>query len=190
MTAPNGFDNAESYGSYEDFEWANEATIRDHRRPAQRIFAPGGLSSATLNTPRGPAKLNLPSAVPTLQQYRTLEQALNTTNARLNAATADLARLRQELAARQDGGMMTWFPLLMQKQLRDDLEGHTHAGSTAAAVLPAGGSGFSSFLPFLFLQPGLFGQAGGSTPASGAQGGMSQMIMMMFMMEIFRDRGA
>jgi len=41
------------------------------------VFAPGGLVSATLHTPKGPAKLNLPSPVPTLTQFRTLEQALN-----------------------------------------------------------------------------------------------------------------
>jgi hypothetical protein len=53
--------------------------------------------------------------VATLQQYRTLEQAVSTTNARLNAATADLARIRAQLALqRRDSGqgmMGMLFPL-------------------------------------------------------------------------------
>jgi outer membrane murein-binding lipoprotein Lpp len=198
MTAPEAFDETESYGNYEDFEFASEAAVRDHRRAAPRIFVPGGVSSATLNTPKGPAKLNLPSAVATLQQYRALEQTVNATNARLSAATADLARVRQELALRrrdsngQGGGMMSlMFPLLMQKQLREDLEGHTHVGSTAPAVIAGGsGSSFSTFLPLMLMQPNMFGQSGSGSQASGAQDGMSQMMMMFVMMELFRDRGA
>jgi hypothetical protein len=196
MTAPEMFDETESYGNYEDFEFASEAAVRDHRRGPPRIFVPGGVSTATLNTPKGPAKLNLPSAVPTLQQYRTLEQAVTATNARLSAATADLARIRQELAAQRrdrggQGGMMSlMFPLLMQKQLRDDLEGHTHASGTGAAVIPGGGSSFSTFLPFLMMQPNMFGQSGSGTQASGGQDGMSQMMMMFVVMELSRDRGA
>lgn len=195
MTAPETYDDGESYESYEEFEFASEAAIRDHRRPSPRIFVPGGVSSATLNTPKGPAKLNLPSAVPTLKQYRALEQTVNATNARLTAATADLARMRQELAlqrrnqAGQGGGMMSMMlPLLMQKQQRDDLEGHTHVGSSAAAVVSGGGS-LSTMLPFLFMQPNMFGQSGSGMSASGGQDSMSQMMMMFVMMELF-DRGA
>jgi hypothetical protein len=193
MTAP--YYDAESYGGYGDYELAEEATVRDHRAGPAKIFVPGGLSSATLNTPKGPAKLNLPSAVPTLQQYRTLEQAVSATNSRLAAATADLARLRQELAAQRQwggggGGMGLLFPLLLQKQLQDDLEGHTHVGSTAAAVLPTGGSGFSSLLlPLMLLQPGMFGQSAPGAPPGG-QDQMSSMMMMFLMLEVFRTRGA
>jgi hypothetical protein len=196
MTAPEMFDETESYGSYEDFEFASEAAVRDHRRAPPRIFVPGGVSSATLNTPKGPAKLNLPSAVPTLQQYRTLEQAVTATNARLSQATADLARIRQELALRRrdqaaGGGMMSlMFPLLMQRQLQDDLEDHTHVGSSAAAVIKDSGSSFTTFLPFLLLmQPNMFGGSSSSSPATGGQDGMSQMMMMFVMMEAFRKRG-
>ena len=194
MTAPDTYDDTESYGSFEEFDFASEAAVRDHRRPP-RIFVPGGLSSATLNTPKGPAKLNLPSAVPTLQQYRALEQTVNATNARLAAATADLARMRQQLALQrrdasaQGGGMMSlMFPMLMQRQLRDELEGHTH-NSTGAAVLPNRDGGFSSFLPFMLMQPGLFGQQTSGNAASGGQESMSQMLMMFMMMEAFGHGG-
>lgn len=202
MTAPNMFEETESYSNYEDFEFASEAAVRDHRRgQPPRIFVPGGVSSATLTTPKGPAKLNFPAAVPTLQQYRTLEQAVSSTNARLSAAAADLARMRQELAAQRlggQGGMMSMmFPLMMQRQLQEDLEGHTHGGvttgtgATKAATMPisSGGSNFSSLLPFIMMQPGMFGGSVAASGASGGQDGMSQMMMMFVMMEIFRHRG-
>ncbi len=196
MTAPNMFEETESYSNYEDFEFASEAAVRDHRRgQPPRIFVPGGVSSATLTTPKGPAKLNFPAAVPTLQQYRTLEQAVSSTNARLSAAAADLARMRQELAAQRQGGqggmMSMMFPLMMQRQLREDLEGHTHAsGGAGAAVMPtSGSSSFSTLLPFIMMQPGMFGGSGAGSGASGGQDGMSQMMMMFVMMEIFRKGG-
>ena len=138
----------ESYSNYEDFEFASEAAVRDHRRgQPPRIFVPGGVSSATLTTPKGPAKLSFPTTVATLEQHRRLEQAVSSTNARLIAATADLARMRQELAAQRQGGqggmMSMMFPLMMQRQLREDLEGHTHPTGTGAAVMPTSSS--SSF---------------------------------------------
>lgn len=197
MTAPNMFEETESYSNYEDFEFASEAAVRDHRRgQPPRIFVPGGVSSATLTTPKGPAKLSFPAAVPTLQQYRTLEQAVSSTNARLSAATADLARMRQELTAQRQGGqggmMSMMFPLLMQRQLREDLEGHTHAaGGAGAAVMPtsSSSSGFSTLLPLMMMQPGMFGGSGAGSGMSGGQDGMSQMMMIFVMMEIFRNRG-
>ena len=144
--------------------------------------------SATLNTPKGPARLNLPSAVATLQQYRTLEQAVSATNARLSAATADLARLRQELALQRGqygagGGMMgLLFPLLMQKQLKDDLVGHTH-GNSPTPTFPPSSSSSSSFLPLLMLQPNLFGQS--SAGSGSSQEATSPMLMAFLMMEMF-----
>ena len=192
----NMYEETESYSNYEDFEFASEAAVRDHRRgQPPRIFVPGGVSSATLTTPKGPAKLNFPAAVPTLQQYRTLEQAVSSTNARLSAAAADLARMRQELVAQRQGGqggmMSMMFPLMMQRQLREDLEGHTHTGGgTGAAVMPtSSGSSFSTLLPLMMMQPGMFGGSGVGSGASGGQDGMSQMMMMFVMMEIFRNRG-
>jgi hypothetical protein len=195
MTAPNMFEETESYSNYEDFEFASEAAVRDHRRgQPPRIFVPGGVSSATLTTPKGPAKLSFPTTVATLEQHRRLEQAVSSTNARLIAATADLARMRQELAAQRQGGqggmMSMMFPLMMQRQLREDLEGHTHATGTGAAVMPtSSSSSFSTLLPFIMMQPGMFGGSGAGSGASGGQDGMSQMIMMFVMMEIFRSRG-
>jgi hypothetical protein len=195
MTASNMFEDTESYANYEDFEFASEAAVRDHRTgQPPRIFVPGGVSSATLNTPKGPAKLSFPAAVPTLQQYRTLEQAVSSTNARLSAATADLARMRQELAAQRQGGqggiMSMMLPLIMQRQLREDLEGHTHPVATGPAKMPTSSSNsFSTLLPFIMMQPGMFGGYGVGSGASGGQDGMSQIMMMFVMMEIFRSRG-
>jgi hypothetical protein len=194
MTAPNMFEETESYSNYEDFEFASEAAVRDHRRgQPPRIFVPGGVSSATLTTPKGPAKLSFPAAVPTLQQYRTLEQAVSSTNARLSAATADLARMRQELAAQRQGGqggmMSMMFPLLMQRQLREDLEGHVHGASGTAVMPTSSSSNFSTLLPLMMMQPGMFGGSGAGSGTSGGQDGMSQMMMIFVMMEIFRNRG-
>jgi hypothetical protein len=203
MTAPNMFEETETYSNYEDFEFASEAAVRDHRRPPPRIHVPGGVLSGTLTTPKGQANLSFPKAVPDLQQYRTLEQAVNSTNARLSAAVADLARMRQELAAQRQGGqggmMSMMFPLMMQRQLQQDLEEHTHGGVTAGAAMTGvatmptssgGSSNFSTLLPvIMMMQPGMFGGSGAGSGASGGQDGMSQMMMMFVMMEIFRKRG-
>ena len=88
-TFAEGYDEVESFESF-DFESADEAARPF--RPGGRVFAPGGLSSATLHTPKGPAKLNLPSPVPTLTQFRTLEQALNANTQRVNAVQNELTR--------------------------------------------------------------------------------------------------
>lgn len=158
----------------EDFETFDEV----RRRPARRVSVPGaGLTSAILNTPRGPARLNLPAALPTIAQFRALEQALNAQGQRINAVTAELARVRRELALRRQqqgmGSSSLLFPLLMMKKAREDLEGHTHS-TTGAAVLPTpSGGGLSGILPLLLLAPGIFG----GSPATGASssGGMDGM---------------
>jgi hypothetical protein len=182
MTAPmEGYyevDPAEGFGEHES---AFEA-----RRPLGRVFAAGGLTSATLNTPRGPAQLNLPSPVPTLAQFRTLEQAVNTNSARLNT---ELAALRREIAARRQDPNQAMFPLIFgllgQRRLREELEGHRHDEGTGAVILPAAGGGdgsFSLLLPLLFLQPNLFGQ-GGSASSGGGMGGMSPLLLMLLFMD-------
>jgi hypothetical protein len=67
------------------------------------------------------------------------------------------------------GSSMLLFSLLSQRQLRDDLEGHTHTAVNSPPVLPAGGGGFASFLPFLLLsQPGIFGGSGAARPRQAA----------------------
>jgi hypothetical protein len=174
---------------FEDFETTDEA--RRGFRPARRVFVPGGgLTSATLNTPKGPARLNLPAALPTLAQFRALETVVNAQSQRMNAVQAELVRVRRELVIRRreqqgQGSSSLLFPLLLQKKLRDDLEGHTHATATGPAVLPAGTSGgFSSFLPLLLLSPGLFG---GSSASSAAGGGQESMISPLLMALVFLD---
>ncbi len=170
--------------SFDEMELAEEA-VRGRFRPAKKVFFPGALSSATLHTPKGPATLNLPSPVPTLTQFRSLEQTVNGTSARLNAVQTALARITREVAARrrdQSGGqsmMMMMFALLGQKKLRDDLVGHTHTGSDAKAVLPttSGGSSLTSILPFILLmQPNVFG---GSTTGqdNNAMGGILPFLL-------------
>jgi len=173
-----GYDEVDTVEGFDDFESTDEATSAF--RPGRRVFSPGGLSTATLQTPRGTAKLNLPSAVPTLSQFRKNEQALNATIQRLNGVQTELARVRRELALRPRDQGQNFLPLMLTLKLSADLKGHTHVGSNAAAVLPSSGGGFSSFLPFLLLQPGLFGGAGSSSgnQPSGAQDAMSPLLMM------------
>jgi hypothetical protein len=174
--------DAESSEFMEDFEVSDEA-VRRRYRPGRPISIPGALSSATLHTPRGPATLNLPAPVATLAQFRALEQAVNATTQRLNTVQAELMRVRRELAVRRRdqqgmGSSMLLFSLLSQRQLRDDLEGHTHTAVNSPPVLPAGGGGFASFLPFLLLsQPGIFGGSGGSGAARSRRAAIAEQIL-------------
>lgn len=189
MTAPDTFEEIDGYESFEELELADEAARARKYRP-NPVYAPGGLSSATLHTPKGAATLNFPTAVPTLAQYRSLERAVNASSARLTSALADLARVRRELAIRRRdsgaGGMSMLLPLLLNKQLKDDLAGHKH-GDGPLPTFPAGGGGaFSSFLPLLLLQPNLFG-GGGNASSTGSEG-MPSFMNLFIMMEIF-DRG-
>lgn len=167
---------------FEDFETTDEGLLGVVRK---RISVPGlGLKVATLNTPKGAAQLNLPAAVTTQTQFRQLEAAFN---ARMNAVQAELVKVRRELVIRrreQQGlgsSSMTsmLMPLLLQKKLKEDLEGHTHVGSTAAAQIPAGsGGGLSSILPLLLLSPGMFGGSPATGSSSTGQDAMSPLMMM------------
>lgn len=176
------YDEVDSVESFDGLEYADELTLPF--LPGRKIRLPGGLSTATLNTPRGPAKLNLPSAVPTLTQFRALEQAVNGLTQRLNATNSQLLRVRRDLAARGDGAGMTGllFTLLGQRRLREDLEGHSHSANNTPPTLPADGGGFDSMLPILLLQPGMFG---GSTAKSGGAGdaGISPLLLAMMFMD-------
>lgn len=170
----------------EDFETFDEA----RRRPARRISVPGaGLMSAILQTPKGPARLNLPAALPTIVQFRALEQALNAQGQRINTVTAELVRVRRELALRrQQQGMGSsgfLFPLLMMKKVREDLEGHTHPVANGPAVLPTSSGGLSGILPLLLLAPGIFGGSPATSANSG--GGMDGMqpLLMAFVFSEF-----
>jgi hypothetical protein len=151
-------------------------------RPTRPIFVQGGLTSAILNTPKGQATLNLPVAAATLSQFRALEQVLNSTNGRLDSLQADVSRLRAELALRRrdqqaQGGTASLFPLLMYRELREDLEGHRHSDD-GDAELPDGDSTFSSLLPLLLLQPGL---SGGSSGAQDGAMGLSPLLLLLFL---------
>jgi hypothetical protein len=164
------YDEVEAVEGFDDAESMGEATPL---RPGTRVFAPGGLSTATLLTPRGPAKLNLPAAVPTLAQFRTLERALNANTQRVNAVQSELGRVRRELAlrTRDPQGQSPILLLLLFRQL------------FSSQLSSASGSGFSSLLPILLLlQPGLFGQfTGGSssgTQSSSTQDAMSPLLML------------
>jgi len=173
---------------FEDFETTDE--VRRGFRPARRVFVPGGgLTSATLHTPKGPARLNLPAAVPTLVQLRALESVINAQSQRINAVQGELVRVRRELATRRreqqgQGSSSLILPLLLQKKVRDDLEGHTHL-PTGPAVLPAGTSGgFSSFLPLLLLSPGLFGGSSASGSSGGGQENMMSPLLLMMILDL------
>jgi hypothetical protein len=174
---------------FEDFEMTDEAKLGF--RPARRVSVPGtGLTSATLNTPKGPARLNLPAALTTVTQFRQLEAALNAQTQRVNSMQAELVRVRRELAARRrdqtgQGPMGLLFPLLLQKKLRDDLEGHTHSADNTTPTFPAGsGGGFSSLLPLLLLSPGILGGAPATGSASTSQDAMSPLLLLLLFADL------
>lgn len=173
---------------FEDFETTDEARLGF--RPGRKVSVPGtGLTSATLNTPKGPARLNLPAALTTVTQFRQLEAALNAQTQRVNTMQAELVRMRRELAARRrdqagQGSSSLLFPLLLQKKLRDDLEGHTHSGNNVPPTFPAGsGGGFSSLLPLLLLSPGIFGGA----PTTGSPGTGQDAMSPLLLLLLFAD---
>ena len=188
---------SESYdveeSSFEEFDSGDELSWPSILKPGKKVSVPGaGLLSATLNTPKGPAKLNLPTAVPTQTQFRQLESALNGQTQRLNAVQAELGKVRRELVIRRreqqgmgSSSMMSMLmPLLMNKKLKEELHGHTHAGSTAAAVMPASSSdAFSSLLPLLILAPGMLGGSTTTAASSREPDAFSNPIVMMILMD-------
>jgi hypothetical protein len=187
MTAPIGYDEVEAIESFDDLELAEESILPFKIGVGRRVSVGGtGLSSATLHTPKGPAKLNLPSPVPTLAQFRALEQALNASTQRVNAVQAELVKVRRELVLRRrEPQGQTMLSLLIPLMLKKRFENHVHEVGTATSEKPTvedTGSDFSTFLPILFLQPGFFGQATG-TAATGGQDSMSQLLLMMVLME-------
>lgn len=172
--------------SYEQMELTEEA-IRGRFRPGRIVSIPGSLSSATLNTPKGPASLTLPAPVPTIPQFRALEQAVNNNTQRLNAVQTALSRIIRDGGTRRvdqqsQVSSMMMFSLLTQRRARDDLAGHTH-DAAGNAVLPAGSGGFSSLLPLILLmQPNAFG--GGSTQGQdGMMGGFSPMLLALLFLD-------
>lgn len=186
---------AESYdaeeSSFEDFDATDELSLPPFLRPGKKVSVPGaGLLSATLNTPKGPAKLSLPTPVPTQTQFRQLESALNAQTQRLNAVQSEMAKMRRELVLRRQGqgssGMMSMLmPLLMQKKLKDDFLGHTHTALNAAPALPASSSdALSSLLPLLMLSPGLLGGSSSTTGSSREPDIFSNPLVMMMLFDV------
>jgi hypothetical protein len=174
-----GFDAPELFDEFE----LNEAAIRGRFRPGKTVNFPGSVSSATLNTPKGPATLNLPAPVATLAQFRALEQTVNGNTQRLNAVQTALARITRDVSLRRNdqqsqGTTMMLFSLLSLRRVRDDLAGHTHNATTGAAVLPQGtGSTLTSMLPLILLmQPNALGGNPGSQ--DGAMGGISPLLLL------------
>ena len=150
---------------------------RGHDRQAVRVFVRGGLSSATLHTPKGPATLNLPSPVPTLVQFRALEQAVNANNQRISADLAGYpagGRGAGPAGHHGDGDDAAAIGLMAKNRF----DTHVHPDNDDPPS-PAGdgGDSFSAFLPLLLLQPGLLGGLGGSRTASGTQDAMSPLLM-------------
>src|SRR6266540_2555157 len=174
MTASmEAYDEVDAIEGFDDFESTGEAF-----RPGRKVFVAGGLSTATLYTPKGPAKLNLPSPVPTLTQFRTLEQALNANTQRVNAVQTELARVRREVALRRrDPQGQNPLSMFLLMKLSKDFKTHTHEAIDKPPKVSADSSGFSSFLPLLMLQPGMFGQSGTGSSSSGAQDAMSPLMM-------------
>jgi hypothetical protein len=186
---------SESYdveeSSFEEFDGSDELSL-PFFKPGKKVSVPGtGLLSATLNTPKGPAKLNLPTAVPTQTQFRQLESALNAQTQRVNAVQAELVKVRRELVLRRrdqagmgSSSMMSMLmPMLIQKKLKD----HRHNATTGVVEFPAGSSdSLTTLLPLLMFAPNMFG--GGSNQArtasaGGEQDAFSNPFMMIMLME-------
>ena len=189
MTAPADlYQEVDPFESFDGLEYADEA--KQAFVPGRRIFSPGGLATATLVTPKGPAKLNLPSPVPTLQQFRSLEQTVNSVTQRLNATNTALLQVRRELATRKaadfgSGSTGLILSMFMQRKVRDDLEGHTHTGNNVPPTLPSDSSKFDALLPILLLQPGIFGgqSASGAPGTGGSQESMMPLLLMMMLLD-------
>jgi hypothetical protein len=109
---------------------------RPTRAPLRRVsVGGGGVRTARVDTPRGSAQLALPSAVPTLDQLKALEQAVNRNTERLNSAQREV----EGVGRRLDG--VTADVLAKVARVRRDLKREafvqmcatslTHVASTA-----------------------------------------------------------
>ena len=182
MTAPmesyNEIDAVEGFGN---MEMSNEATRPFG--PGGRVFVRGGLSSATLNTPKGPATLNLPAPVPTLAQFRALEEAVNANNQR---ATAQLAQLNRQVAARSQQGIGI-LPLLIGLMAKNRFDTHVHEQDGDPPLPAAGGDGGSMLLPLLLLAPGILGgQSTSRSWTSGGQDSISPLLLILLFTKFFK----
>jgi hypothetical protein len=180
-----GYDEVEAIEGFDDFESTGEARFRPSIRPGRRVVAPGVVTSAKLDTPRGQATLTMPAPVVTLAAHQALVQAVNANTQRMNEV---LARVRRELALRPRDQGQNMLPLILTLKLQQDLKGHTHTGNNTPPTFPtASGGGLSSGFPLILLfMPGLFGQfTGGSssgTQSSGTPSDPMQQVMMMLLL--------
>ena len=191
----NGY--SESYdfeeSSFEDFD-SDELTLPSFLKPGKKVSVPGaGLISATLNTPKGPAKLSLPTSVPTHTQFRQLESALNAQTQRLNAVQAEMAKMRRELIIRRreqsgmgSSSMMSMLmPIMLNKKLKDQFDTHTHPGNDKPpSPQAASNDTLSSLLPIMLIMPGMLG---GSTAKTAGAGGEQDILSNPFVLMMLID---
>jgi hypothetical protein len=160
------------------------------RAPLGRVRTGQGVGTARLNTPRGSATLQLPSKVPTIEQFKALESAVNVHSARLNNIHGDMESLRKQAATvvadvakevskgrreQGSGAMMSLMMSMMTQQgYRDQLERHMHAGA-GPAVVPDDDN-------MMMIMPLMLGMGGG-----GSGGDDSSMMMVMAMMMMNRN---
>lgn len=168
------------------------------RRPLRRVRAGGsGVATARLSTPRGNATLKLPSRVPTLKQFKGLEQAVNRNASRLNTTQKDIGSLRKRVASvvtdvakdvaklkkeqKDQSTQSLLFSMMFQQQLQSQLASHHHpdaggppvGGSTTPQAL-GGSSQAMAMMPLMLM---------------GGDGG-DDMVMMMMMMTMMQSNQA
>jgi hypothetical protein len=170
--------------------------------PTVRVRPPSrGVDTAKLSTPRGEATLRLPDKVVTLDVFRQtterLEAAINRNTARLNTTQKDIESLSNRVGTvvtnlqkdhkaaveklrkeRDPQGMQMLMPILMQQQLQEQIEDHTHsipagATETGSATLADDDNMALMMMPLLM---------GGSSSDD------SNMMMMLVMMMALQDR--
>jgi hypothetical protein len=130
--------------------------------------------------PRTEGDASSTTAASALAQFRALEQALNGVTAaerHEHAAAAGSARARGRKTDQSGSAAGLLFPLIMQKQLREEL-GAAHRNNTL--TIAASGGGFDALLPILLLSC-VFGGGTGATPAAG-QSIRCQLIPLLLIM--------
>jgi hypothetical protein len=174
--AMEAYDEVDGVEGFDDFE-----SVRDHRSQPRMGVAPGGFAlqgfrTARLDTPKGVATLTMPQAMATATDVQGLYRSLQ----------ADLARVRKLALRPSDPQGLNMMSLFLLMKLKKDLEEHTHDSGPKPTFDSASTGGFSSFLPLLMLQPGLFGGVSGfsSTQSSTTQDAMSP-LMLMILMDLF-----
>ena len=166
------------------------------RRKIRHRRVPGrGVGGATIMTPRGQARLRLPSRVPTLSQFRKLESSVRKNAGGVNRLGKDLVRTQVQAKValgkvsraikdlkKGDGssGLMNMMLSMMQNQaLRGDINSHHHGDDT----VPEGGTPPASAIKgkdnsMMMLLPMMMGQG-----SDGKDDNSMMMLMMMMAMQ-------